>query len=110
MIDLLTEQLISIHEVPKFVPAQPNGRRVHISSCYRWISRGVRGVKLEVLRIGGRCYTSVEALQRFFDQLSQPVTRDRAVNSVTRSKQLDATARKLDRLLGPVDDEERETA
>lgn len=32
-----------------------------------WAGRGVRGVRLETLHVGGRVYTSAEALQRFFE-------------------------------------------
>ena len=32
---------------------------------WRWIKRGCRGIKLESCLIGGKRYTSLEALQRF---------------------------------------------
>ena len=65
MIVVGEEQLIPLREVPRYLPPRPSGKRVHISACYRWISRGVRGVRLEAIRIGGTTYTSLEALQRF---------------------------------------------
>jgi hypothetical protein len=65
MIVVGEEQLIPLREVPRHLPPRPSGKRVHISACYRWISRGVRGARLEALRIGGTTYTSLEALQRF---------------------------------------------
>ncbi len=70
MIDLETERLISLREVPKFLPLRSNGKRLHISGVYRWVNVGVRGVVLESATIGGATYTSREALQRFVDQLS----------------------------------------
>lgn len=70
MIDITQETLIPLSEAPRRLPPRPNGKRVHISACYRWISRGVRGGKLEAIRIGGTTYTSVEALQRFGQHMS----------------------------------------
>jgi hypothetical protein len=33
----------------------------------------VRGIRLEVIRVGGTLCTSVEALQRFFERLASPL-------------------------------------
>ena len=71
MIDLLQETLISIREVPKLLPRRGSGRLVHLSACYRWMDKGISGVRLEAVRIGGTTYTSREALQRFANRLSQ---------------------------------------
>ena len=70
MITLHTETLIPLRDAPKHLPPRPNGKRLHISACYRWIKRGVRGVFLESIRIGGTTYTSLEAIQRFADALT----------------------------------------
>ena len=35
---------------------------------WRWRLRGIRGVKLETIKIGGRRFTSAEALARFIEQ------------------------------------------
>lgn len=42
------------------------GNRVNRSTIHRWRTSGARGVKLETILIGGRRYTSSEAMQRFF--------------------------------------------
>jgi hypothetical protein len=79
MIDITQETLIPLREAPRRLPRRPNGNRVHISACYRWISRGVRGFKLEAVRIGGTTYTSLEALQRFGQRIggnSAPAQED----------------------------------
>ncbi|MGP1346171.1 MAG: DUF1580 domain-containing protein [Phycisphaerales bacterium] len=72
MVDLRNEQLIEIKSVPKLLPCRPSGKRVHISAVYRWISRGVRGVRLETIAIGGTRYTSIEAIERFSARLDDP--------------------------------------
>lgn len=65
MINISTEHLIPIRDVPRHLPPRPTGRRVHISAVYRWIQRGVHGNRLESIKIGGMVYTSFEALMRF---------------------------------------------
>jgi hypothetical protein len=40
-------------------------------SVYRWAQKGVMGVKLESRHIGGRKYTSREAVDRFLTALNQ---------------------------------------
>ena len=70
MIDINHENLLLIREVPRRLPHRPTGRPVHISAVYRWMQPGIRGVRLEAIKIGGLTYTSIEALQRFFNRLS----------------------------------------
>jgi hypothetical protein len=41
------------------------GRRPHISTAMRWITRGSRGVVLESHLLGGRRLTTVDAVHRF---------------------------------------------
>ena len=61
---LNNEQILSFTEAAKCLPPI-NGRRVHASTVWRWGRKGVCGVKLEILRLGGRFVTSAEALERF---------------------------------------------
>lgn len=65
MIDLTRETLIPIRAVPDRLPRRPSGKKLHVSAVYRWLQRGVGGVRLESVKIGGTTYTSVEALARF---------------------------------------------
>jgi hypothetical protein len=103
MIDMTQETLIPLREVPRLLPPHPNGKRVHISACYRWISRGVRGVKLEAIRVGGTTYTSLEALQRFSDRLGAPgapQTECAPVMTRTRCRQVDRASQRVREVLG----------
>jgi hypothetical protein len=68
-IDLLVESTIPLKEAANVLPRR-NGKRINFSTLWRWSMRGVRGVKLETLRIGGTLATSHEALQRFADALT----------------------------------------
>jgi uncharacterized protein DUF1580 len=62
MIDVRNENLLPCSEVARETPGEPP----HASTVRYWRVHGIRGVKLETVMIGGRRYTSKEALQRFF--------------------------------------------
>jgi len=102
MIDLTQEELVPIRDVPKHLPPRPTGKRVHISAVYRWLLRGIRGVRLESLKIGGTTYTSKEALQRFADRLTSPahVSDTVPATTLTRKRQIDRAAKQVEAILG----------
>jgi hypothetical protein len=103
MIDVTNEQLLPIRDVSRQLPARPNGKRLHVSVIYRWTMRGIRGIVLESVRIGGTRYTSREALQRFADRLSNPST-DRTPTlpsgTLTRQRQIARAQRAVAKELG----------
>ncbi|QEF97735.1 hypothetical protein Mal15_17790 [Stieleria maiorica] len=59
--DLLTEDLMPLAEAAELV-------NVHTATVHRWRSRGLNGVKLETLRLGGKISTSRQALTRFIER------------------------------------------
>lgn len=63
MIDLSTETIFPVSEAPKHIPGRPSK-----ASCWRWVLQGVGGIKLESILIGGKRFTSHEAVQRFGDR------------------------------------------
>jgi hypothetical protein len=74
VIDITTgKPLIPLAQVPSlpFIPHRRCGRKLHVSTIFRWAQRGVNGVRLEVLRAGGSLCTTVEALQQFFASLAE---------------------------------------
>lgn len=54
------ERLLSLSEAAKALPHRPS-----VSTIWRWCRRGLRGSRLEYVRLGGRVFTSEEALRRF---------------------------------------------
>ena len=74
MIDIEDETLLSLTDAARVRPRGRNGQPTHVSTVYRWIACGVRGVRLEAIRLGGQLYTSKEALQRFAERLTHPRT------------------------------------
>ena len=71
MIDISQEELITFAEAAKRLPRRRAGRKVNVSTLHRWCTRGCQGVRLEFLKIGGIRCTSMAALQRFFDALTE---------------------------------------
>lgn len=69
-IDPQTERLLSLSEAARAVPAV-DGKRPHVSTLWRWIRKGSRGVRLAHVRVGHRVCTSEEALARYFVQLAE---------------------------------------
>ena len=60
MIDMSSETLITLPQAAAILPGRPS-----VATLWRWRLRGVAGRRLESVQIGGRVYTSREALQRF---------------------------------------------
>ena len=98
MIEIGNEQLVPLHEVPRLLPTRGSGKRIHISAIYRWVQRGIRGNRLEVIRVGGTTYTSREALQRFAAPSVTP-TQPSPTKFATRQKQIDQAIKSLDEFL-----------
>lgn len=58
--DLLSENLIPMGKAASHIPGRPSR-----STLERWRIRGVRGRVLETCLVGGRHFTSLEAIKRF---------------------------------------------
>ncbi len=77
MIDLATEQVLSLQDAALRLP-RLRGKPLHCSTLHRWSTRGIRGVRLEVVHLGATRVTSVEAVQRFIVALSATRLPDRS--------------------------------
>jgi hypothetical protein len=84
-ISTIDEKIITLAEAAAKLPKRRLGRNTHVSTLHRWATKGCRGMVLETIQIGGTRCTSREALQRFFERLSQPV-EDRAASGGHRSR------------------------
>ncbi len=69
-INIDRERLLTLSAAAVSLPHRP-----HISTIGRWVQSGCRGVKLESVLLGGRRYTSKEALQRFIERTTSAATR-----------------------------------
>lgn len=66
-IDLRKEAIFTLAEAVKVLP-KLSGKRLDVSTVWRWCSRGLGGVRLEHVRVGRRICTSTEALYRFLNR------------------------------------------
>src|SRR5262245_19897199 len=107
MLDLTSEPLLPLAAATKLVPPARRGRRTHFSTILRWVTRGValpdgQVVRLEGIRLGGRWFTSHQALQRFAERQTpklggaEQTTAPRA--AARRERGSDEAARALERL------------
>ena len=55
-----SEQYVSFRQASRELPGNP-----HQATIYRWAQRGIKGVRLESWLIGGRRFTSQQAIARF---------------------------------------------
>jgi len=69
-INVAEEDLITFTELAKALPCRRAGRPVHVSTIHRWRSRGINGLKLEAVRVGGAWHTSWPAFARFSAELT----------------------------------------
>ena len=71
MIDIGSENLLTFRDAAEWLPRRSRGRKVAITTLWRWSTYGVKGVRLETARIGRLRMTSREALQRFSNRLAE---------------------------------------
>jgi hypothetical protein len=71
MAGLPEETLVALADVPRLLPRRRGGKTPHVATAYRWSTRGLRGIVLETIQVGGTRCTSREALARFFIRLSE---------------------------------------
>ena len=76
MCEFTEEDPIPIRKAPEHFPRQPNGKKINIATVYRWVrpgatvKSGTDRVRLEVWKVGGRSYTTVQAIKRFIRRLN----------------------------------------
>jgi hypothetical protein len=101
-IDINAEELLELSKVPANLERR-TGKRLNVSTVYRWINRGIAGIHLETILVGGSRYTSAQALNRFFTQstlakqgkLSKATTEGIRRAKDIRQKQVEARAKRL---------------
>jgi len=99
-IDIASEEVISLADAARSLPARRGGKRPHVSCLYRWTTSGCRGIVLESVQIGATRCTSKEALDRFFAALTAAAQGNAAPPpppSKARRKAVEAAERRLAR-------------
>lgn len=72
MTELNDGDYIPLKEVPRLIPYRKNGKPVHISTVWRWASRGVRGCRLKTWKLGGATCTTKKAIDQFIHEMNNP--------------------------------------
>ena len=93
-IDVQSEKLLTLAECRE---AFPGGKRLALATIQRWRLRGVRGVILETIRIGGMRYTSREAIARFIARQNADETPTPSISPAQRQRQALAAQTELRR-------------
>lgn len=70
MIDVKTDELLTFAELARRLPSRRNGRPVAVSSVHRWRLKGLHGVRLEAIKLGGCWVTSWQAFQRWCEAVT----------------------------------------
>jgi hypothetical protein len=81
-IDIQHEDVITLSKAAKAIPGRP-----HLSTLWRWHRRGLAGIRLETTVVGGRRFTSSEAVQRFIDRTTEARDGIRPERAVSRRRQ-----------------------
>jgi hypothetical protein len=71
VIDIGSETLLTLSQAASEQPCRRQGKRVSTVTLWRWATRGSGGITLETLQTPSGLVTSREALQRFFDALTE---------------------------------------
>jgi hypothetical protein len=101
VIDIENDELMTINDAREWIAGR-TGSMPTRNTLQNWIGRGMQdGHKLEVIRIGVRVFTSMEALKRFMTRHEQPEPEP-VVVSKRRRREMDEATRRLDEILGPV--------
>ena len=93
--DLEAETVVSLSDATKHLPRRRRGKRPHLATLYRWSTNGVRGVKLEVIRVGSTLCTSLEALQRFCDRCTTGDPDTPVATTKERKREIDRSEKEL---------------
>jgi hypothetical protein len=97
----LTEEIHALAKATKLLPPRRGDRPPHASCLFRWAKNGLRGVRLETIRVGGTLCTSRQALERFFARLAELDNPDvaRAATSDGRRREMAEASRQAEAAL-----------
>lgn len=92
------EKVIPLADAPRH-PLLRQGRRagrpIHRATLERWRTRGVGGITLETMKLGGVRVTSDEAVRRFIERVNEPGATNDTVTPSDRQRQVVAAERRL---------------
>jgi hypothetical protein len=93
--DLFDEGLVPLAAASKLLPKRRAGKATHRATLFRWAQVGVKGVRLEVVQVGGVKCTSRAALSRFFQRLTSGGDSPPAHTKAQRKRRIERAEREL---------------
>jgi hypothetical protein len=69
-IDTTVERTVPLAKAARQLESSRIEGHAHPGTLHRWRLRGVRGILLQCIKVGGVWHTSREALQRFFERVT----------------------------------------
>jgi hypothetical protein len=96
-IDLLDESPMTMLAAAKEI-ARITGKKPNRSMIYRWSNRGIAGVRLPAISIGGERYTTREAIKRFLlaaEEARHSKTSKQTSEGIRKSKKKSEADRQL---------------
>lgn len=96
MINIRDEEMLTLSGAAKRLPHGRASKPVHVATIHRWASpRGLKGIRLETVKVGGIRYTSAEALERFIVRCSADDASQQPQLTRQRQKSIDKAAATL---------------
>ena len=94
-LDLENDDVLSLSQAAAKLPRLRSGRKVHVSTLFRWTQHGTGGRKLQTWKLGGRRVTTLRALEAFIEPVSSDSEKPARQASPRREQQLAAVDAKL---------------
>lgn len=86
-IDPLAGNLLTLAQAARALPTRRRGSKVAVSTVWRWATRGIRGVRLEIVRVGGVTYTTAAAIRDFVEQTNSAASPGQSPSRPSRRSQ-----------------------
>ena len=67
-------ELLTLSEAAQRLP-RVHHKRIHVSTLWRWCRKGLRGIRLEYVKVGRKIMVTPQGLERFFNALAQADTQ-----------------------------------
>jgi hypothetical protein len=98
-----SNELIPLSRVPnlRWLPRRRRGAKLSYTCLWRWATKGVSGVVLQTVRVGGTPCTTESDLQHFFADVAAAKRGERPVQTIRtpahRTREIDAARQRLAR-------------
>jgi len=86
-IDPLAGDLLTLAQAARLFPPRRRESRLATSTLWRWATRGVRGTRLHVVKVGGVTYTTAAAIRDFIERTNGAASPDQPSASPSRRSQ-----------------------